>query len=351
MDRRQFLHALPASALGNFGSSSNTQMLPSPALDGGSVPTIHAAPWAIPKIGIVSVGGIGGPLLPTQQDRTQVFPYVSRTVAVHTTGVELHFMGANCKLLLGDSKTLLNPHTAGLLAESCIPEIASAVAGLDMVFLQVGMAGATGAGVAPVVARELRKQGTLTIAFAVMPFGREGAQRQHIAQAGMRELRPHVDALLKFENEDIEAGAKQSLWPADPLRQMFMALCRNIVEPVCRPGMVNVDFEDLRHLVLSLNGECAIGYGSAFEASGAATVVDQAINHPLLGPSRLRRASAVLVAISGPLGAKNLEAIKIAVSKVRAVASPDACFLYGVTPDHANSGNQTTVAILANGIL
>lgn len=129
MDRRQFLQAinangmsamLPASVFVSGSSSGPTQMAPSPATDDRAFVEVAATPWNIPKIGIVSVGGIGGTCLPTSDDLTQSLPFLSRTIAVHTYGVELHFMKADRQVLVGDSKTRFNRHTAKLLAHACV---------------------------------------------------------------------------------------------------------------------------------------------------------------------------------------------------------------------------------------
>jgi cell division protein FtsZ len=361
MYRRQFLQTLnangmgallPTSALANISSRGESHVAIPPAAEVDSVVVeVAGTTWDIPKIGILSVGGIGGSCLPTADDLTQSLPFLSRTIAVHTYGVELHFMKADRKVLVGDSKTRLNPHTAGLLAHSVIPEIADAVAGLDMVLLIAGMGGTTGTGVAPVVAQVLREQGILTLAFAVMPFDREGMQRRQTAQTGIRELRSHVDALIPFLNNDFDPDAKHVKWQSTAVKLApltFMQVCRNIMNTTCRPGLVNVDFEDLRHIILNQDGDCAFGFGSASSRDGAEAAAVRAIDHPLLGRGRLQRTAAVLMTISASPQVLLLRDPYDAVRTVRKLLSPNAHVIYGAYCDQT-LGNNIAVSILANG--
>lgn len=368
MDRRQVLQALnaigvctvlPASAFSSGDSSLVTHMAVPPLIEDRAAVKVADTGWDLPKIGILSVGGIGGTYLPRQSNLAQSLPYLNRTIAIETSGIELSFMEADRKLLVGDGKTLLNPHAARLLAESAIHEIADAVAGLDMVLLVAGMGGNTGTGIAPIVAQVLRNQGILTLVFAVMPFDCEGQQRQQIAQAGIRELRHHVDALIPFFNNDIDPDVRKVRWLSPAAQQApltFIEVCRNIMNPVCRPGLVNIDFGDLRHIILSQEGDCAFGFGSASGLNGAEVAARQAIEHPFLGQSRLQWASAVLVAIESrphPQALLLRESKNVTYS-VRKLLSPQADIFYSVTvqPDGDNrlDSGDFRVSILANGI-
>ena len=361
MLRRQFLQTLNASGMGAILPASASEMgdapappqsaAPPPAKDSVVVAETGAA-WPTPKIGVVSVGGIGGTCLPTAGDRAGSLAYLTRTIAIDTYGVELHFMNADRKLLVGDSMHLLSAHAYGRLAASVSNQIAEAVAGLDMVLLVAGMAGSTGAGVAPIVAKVLRDQGILGLAFAVMPFDCEGAQRQQIAQAGLRELQTHVDAVIPFFNDDFAPGAKKVQWISTAAQQAsltFIEVCRSILNPVCRPGWVNIDFEDLRQIIFRQEGDCAFGFGAARGVDGAAAAVLRAIDHPLLGRDRLQRASAVLVAIRASPKALTLGDSSSAMKTVRRVLPPNTHVIYGAGSGQT-ADDEIAVSILANGI-
>lgn len=353
MDRRQLLHALNAIGVSTvLPESAQSNGEPS-AIKGWAVPEMVDTAWDIPKIGIVSVGGIGGAFLPSALSRIQSLPYLHRTVAIDTCGVALSCMNADRKVLVGDGKTLLISHAAGLLAPSASQEVARAVADLDMVLLVAGMGGNAGAGIAPAVAQILRKQGILTLGFAVMPFDGEGPLRQQLALAGVRELRPKVDALMPFFNNSTDPSAQRVKGlsaAAQQAPQAFFQLCQNIMNPVCSPGLVNIDFEDLRNNILGQPGDCALGFGISSGADGVAAAALLAINHPMLGPTRLQRASAALIAISAPAHTTwMLRDSRDAMNSVRKMLPPDAFVIYAVSYD-ASLGDEMTVSILASGI-
>ena len=345
MDRRQFLQTLNANGI---GAILPTSAMP-PLVAQTAVVEEIGTPWNIPKIGIVSVGAVGASCLPTSGDRVRSLPHLNRTVAVGTCGAELYGINAGRKVLLGDSKTLLNPHSAELSIQSDCNLIAAAVAGLDMVLLVAGMADATDTGVAPTIAQVLRAQGIHTLAFAVMPFDNEGPLRQQTAQAGVRDLRPHVDALIPFVTNDFDPDTQKSWWQLAAARQAplaFMEVCRNVMNPLCRPGWVNVDFQDSRHVILNQEGECTLGFGSAKDALGAATA---AIEHPLLGRGRLERASSALISINAPQQFLQLKDSWTVLNSVRKQMPKDAYVVFGTTYDEF-LGRKIAVSILANGI-
>ena len=345
MHRRQFLqniNAMGASAL----LPASTQPLVAPT----NAVAIADRGWNIPKVGVVAVGGLGTAILGKLAGR---LPYLGPSIAIDTDVHSLHRVKADRKLLPGDGKAqYLNPHSARLAAQSSIHEIADALAGLDMVLLLAGMGGAAGTGIAPIVARILREQNILTLAFATLPFGFESQQRQRVAQTGIRELGVHVNALFPFSNEPIArvAGADASFTSVTSQAPLaFNQLYRSILNPVCRPGWINIDFEDLRHFILSQEGDCAFGFGSASGVDGAAVATRKAIDHSMLGQHRLRRASAALVAIAAPPGFLMPRDSKIALSSVRKLLLQDAYVIYGTAYDD-KPGKEMTVSILASGI-
>ena len=207
MYRRQFLQSLhvmganiilpasePSGEDGSVITPKNTPVLVAP----GKVVEVAASVWGVPKVGIVAIGGLGSAVLNDIEGR---LPYVGRSIAIDTDVRSLRRVKADCKIRVGDDSDLPRDHQgARLLAQSSVPEIADAVAGLDMVFLVAGMGGAAGSGIARIVAKILREQNILTLAFASFPTSFENQQRWQIAQTGIQELRSHVDALLPFYN-------------------------------------------------------------------------------------------------------------------------------------------------------
>jgi cell division protein FtsZ len=352
MQRRQVLHiihamgaslALPASAFRGEGASVITQVS-AQTLDGPE------AAGDIPRVGIMAVGGFGCAVL---SDLAGRIPYLNRSIAMDTDASALHRAKADRKILVGDGDTLpLNHQAAQRLAQSSLREIAASVAGLDMVLLVAGMGGAAGTGIAPVVAQMLRDRNILTVAFATLPFNAESLQRKLTARAGIRALRVHAHALLPFANGNAEQAAKtDALFTSAPSQASlaFNQLCRGILNPACRPSLVNIDFEDLRHIITGQAGDCAFGFGSCSSMNGAEAATRHAIDHPLLGQHRLQRASAVLIAIGASRRVLMLRDSMTALRSIRKHLSPDASIIYGTAYDDT-LGDEITVSVLASGI-
>lgn len=358
MHRRQFLQTLNA-----MGASI---VLPAAAFDGDGIsvitPTTHSVDTPanaaevngydrdIPKVGVVVVGGLGGTILNALTAR---LPYLSRSIAIHTNSKLLHRVKADRKILVGDGEDLPPDSVAAwLLAQSSIPEIADAVAGLDMVLLVAGMGGATCNGIAPMVAQMLREKNILTLAFVTSPFDFGSQQCKQNAQTAIRELRLYVDALLQFSPYDHlqETGQNNFFNSVSSQAALFLdQLWRGLLNPVCRPGWVNIDFGDIKHLILSHKGDCAFGFGSSSGISGAADATLHAINHPMLGQRRLQQASAVLIVLRAPPGVLMLGDSRSAMRSIRKHLSQNAWIVYG-TYYEANLGNEITVSVLASGI-
>ena len=359
MDRRQFLQTLnfvgasfilPRSEGYDEGSSIVLPTTTQPLIAPTYAVEDAADGWVIPKVGVVAVGGLGGTIL---NDLAGRLPYLNRAIAINTEVASLQWVKADRKILVDDLKALPNnPHAARLLAQSYLPEIAEAVAGLDMVLLVAEMSDAAGSGISPMVAQMLREQDILTLAFATLPFNFESQQRKQIAQIGIRELRVRVNALLTFANKNIERAGEENASRAVVSSQAALAidqLWRTILNPVCRPGFVNIDFEDLRHNILSHEGDCAFGFGSASGVNGAEAATRKAIDHPLLGQHRLQRATAALIAVRSSRQDFVLKESKHALKGIRNQLPPDAWVIYGAYHDDT-LGNEITVSVLASGI-
>lgn len=359
MYRRQFLQTinamgasivLPASAFYEEGSS----VITSTTTQATFAPTkaVDTAPggWEIPKVGVVAVGGQGCAILTELAGR---LPYLGRSVAIDTDAASLLRVKADRTVLVGDgSAQPLNSHAARRLAQVSTPEIADAIAGLDMVLLVTGMGGAAGSGIAPLVAQMLRGLDILTLAFATLPSSFESQQRQQNAQTGIGELGVHVNALLPITHGNIVrvAGEGASFTSVSSQAALaFEQLWRGILNPVCQPGWVNIDFEDLRHISLSQEGDCAFGFGSASGVDGAALAALHAIDHPLLGQNRLQRASAILMSVRASRQVLKLGGSRAAMRNIRKQLSQDPWIIYSVYHDDTLD-SEIAVSVLASGI-
>jgi len=308
--------------------------------------------WDYPKIGMIAVGGISRSIL---GDLAMELPYLRRTIAIDTDLDALKQIKADRNIWLGHTAVpSQGPQSARLLAQSAIPEIIQAVSGLDMVMLAVGLGGATGTEVAPVVAQVLREQNVLTLGFVISPFSFESQQRLQNARRGRSELASQLNALIPISNGEVEQCVDPGVMLSDVLDMAPMAaiqLARSITNSVARPDVsVSIDFEDLRHFILGQKGVCAFGFSSASGDLGAEVAVRQAIDHPFLGIGRLQKASAALVSIEAAAGGLYLRDSKNIMFQVRSHLPPDADVFYSCVSTPPLDGSDFRVSILASGI-
>ena len=181
--------------------------------------------------------------------------------------------------------------------------IVDVLTGTDMVFITAGMGGGTGTGAAPVVAEIARDLGILTVAIVTRPFGFEGRRRAHVADQGITALEKHVDSLIVVPNEKLlpVLGKNSSLMAAfGEANNVLHGAVRGIADLIIRPGMINVDFADVR-TVMSEMGKAMMGTGAATGENRAVTAAEVAIRSPLLEDVDLSGARGILVNItSGP---------------------------------------------------
>ena len=361
MNRRQILHAI--NALGLNGTLPIAALAREESL--GMAPTAnpargaaHAAMqsddtgWKIPTIGFAAVGEVARVCLPAGNDRIQHFPYLSRTVAVDAFGSELSRVVADRTVLV------TTPHGLGGLdaaepTHTFARELSDALTGLDMVILVTRPGGATGFGTAAGVAQVLHEQGTVTLGLAVMPNDADDLRRHLMAQADHRAIRRHLDGLITANHRDFDANFAKIPWRSTSAQiapRALRNLYQSITLPVCRPGLVNVDFEDLRYLVLSHEGDCAFGFGSASAEAGVDSAFHSAIHVPEFRSNLLRHACAAMVSITAPRQSVKLSAISAAMKNMRRMMSPDAYVVYSVAESSSQSADFT-VGILLSGIL
>ena len=181
--------------------------------------------------------------------------------------------------------------------------IADLLMGTDMVFITAGMGGGTGTGAAPVVAEIARDMGILTVAVVTRPFGFEGRRRSQVAEQGIQALEKHVDSLIVIPNEKLlpVLGKNASLMQAfAEANNVLPGAVRGIADLIIRPGMINVDFADVR-TVMSEMGKAMMGTGVASGENRARVAAEMAIRSPLLEDVDLAGARGILVNItSGP---------------------------------------------------
>lgn len=229
-------------------------------------------------------------------------------ICANTDAQALQSVDSRTVLQLGTSVTKglgagANPEVGRKAAEEDRERIVEVLDGADMVFIATGMGGGTGTGAAPVIAEVAKQMGILTVAIVTRPFPFEGKRRQQIAETGIRELAEHCDSLITIPNEKLltilgkDASLLSAFAKAD---DVLTGAVRGISDIIKRPGMINVDFADVR-TVMSEMGMAMMGTGRASGPNRAREATEEAIRNPLLDDVNLQGARGVLVNItSGP---------------------------------------------------
>ena len=193
-----------------------------------------------------------------------------------------------------------NPEIGRQAAIEDRERISEVLSGADMVFITAGMGGGTGTGGAPVVAEIAKDLGILTVAVVTKPFPFEGRKRMQIADEGIQHLQQHVDSLITIPNERLLTvlGSSASLLEAfKAANDVLLGAVQGIADLIIRPGMINVDFADVR-TVMSEMGMAMMGSGSAMGDNRAREAAEAAIRSPLLEGVNLQGARGILVNIS-----------------------------------------------------
>jgi cell division protein FtsZ len=228
--------------------------------------------------------------------------------------------------------------------------IAETLAGADMVFITAGMGGGTGTGAAPIVAEVARELGILTVAVVTRPFPFEGRKRMKIAEEGISELRDAVDSLIIIPNEKLMQvlGKSCSLVNAfSAANDVLKGAVQGIADLITRPGMINVDFADVR-TVMSEMGMAMMGSAVARGDNRAEEAAEAAIRSPLLEDIDLRGASGILVNIAAGEDLSLGEFTEVG-NIVEQYADEDATIVVGTVID-PSLGDEIKVTVVATGL-
>src|ERR1022692_442385 len=224
------------------------------------------------------------------------------------------------------------------------------IEGCDMLFITAGMGGGTGTGAAPVVAQIARELGILTVAVVTKPFQMEGSKRAMVADHGIAELTKNVDSLITIPNQKLLTvlGASTTLLDAfKAANQVLQGAVQGIAELITRPGLINVDFADVR-TVMSETGMAMMGSGSASGEDRAREAAEAAISSPLLEDINLAGAQGILVNVTAGMDLSIGEFQEVG-NVIKQFASDDATVVVGtvIDPDMAN---QIRVTVVATGL-
>jgi cell division protein FtsZ len=282
------------------------------------------------KIYVVGAGGAGNN---TISRLTEIGIEGAETLAVNTDAQDLFYSESHRKILLG-RKTCGGLGAGGVpdVGEECAEEseddIREELDGADMVFVTCGLGGGTGTGSAPVISKLAKKAGALTIAVATMPFSAEGLRRRENAEKGLEKLQSAADTVIVIPNDKLLEVA-----PNLPLNKAFMVADEllgravlGITELITRPGLVSLDFADIRSIMKG-SGMAMIGMGESESGDRALESVHEALNSPLLDLD-ISNAQGALINISGSSDLTLNEAEKI-VQIVADELDPDANIIWG----------------------
>ena len=274
-------------------------------------------------------------------------------VSVNTDSQALMLSAAPVRLRIGDKLTKGlgsggNPEIGQRAAEESREEIGELVKGADMVFVTAGMGGGTGSGAAPVIARVARDQGALTIGVVTRPFSFEGAHRRRTAENSLKELSENVDTLIVIPNDrllqvvDKKLGINQAFRAADDVLRQGI---QGISELITIPGLVNLDFADVRSVMLD-GGAALMSVGRAGGENRAKDAANQAIHSALLDIS-IEGARSILFNIKG--GEElSLYEVNEAAEIVRANVHPEANIIFGAVIDPSMK-DEVQLTVIATG--
>ncbi len=299
-------------------------------------------------IKVIGVGGAGGNAV-DHMIREGVMGV--EFIAANTDAQALARSVAHKKLRLG--KTGLGagakPEAGRSAAMEEREQIAESLRGAHMVFITAGMGGGTGTGAGPIVAEVAREMGILTVAVVTKPFAFEG-KRSKIAEAGITELQQNVDSLIVILNDKLmdvlgdDVSMDEAFKAADNVLRNAVG---GIAEIINFPGLVNVDFEDVR-TVMSEMGMAMMGSANAAGVDRARIAAEQAVASPLLEGINLSGAKGVLVNITATRSLKMKEVNEV-MSTVREFAAEDAHIIFGAVYDES-MGDEIRVTVVATGL-
>ncbi len=234
-------------------------------------------------------------------------------------------------------------------AEEDRERIREVLSGADMVFLTAGLGGGTGTGASPIVAEEARSGGALTVAIVTLPFGFEGKERMANAMTGLKELEKHVDTLIVVPNDRVAAlcqGNMSFLQAFSMADEVLANGVRAISELITVPGLINLDFADVR-TIMQARGRALMGIGAAEGENRAVLAAEEAIVCPLLEQSNINGAMGVIVNIKGGCDI-GMREVQLAVTTVKKAAHPDANIIFGAVIDE-DERPELQVTVIAAG--
>ena len=304
------------------------------------------------KIRVLGIGGAGGNAI---NNMIAANLQGVEFIVANTDSQDLERSSCSNKIQLGVSVTKglgagSDEEMGRQAAEESINEVREAVSGSDMIFITAGMGGGTGTGGCPVVARECRESGALTVGVVTKPFRFEGDKRMKRALVGIEKLKKEVDTLIIIPNERLKCiGNKNSTFRELIVRadEVLIHAVKGISDLIMSSGFINLDFADVKRVMAQM-GTAIMGTGRSSGEDRASEAAKQAINSPLLEDISISGARGLLLNITGP-NDMTMEEIDTASNYVKEEVDPDADIFWGVVLDD-KMGDEVQITVIATGI-
>ncbi|WP_136687605.1 cell division protein FtsZ [Halorhabdus amylolytica] len=300
------------------------------------------------KITVVGAGGAGGNTVTRMMEEGI---HGAKLVAANTDAQHLaDEVKADTKILIGKKRTGGRgagsvPKIGEEAAQENIEDIQQSIDGSDMVFVTAGLGGGTGTGAAPVIAQAAQEAGALTISIVTIPFTAEGERRRANADAGLERLRSVSDTVIVVPNDRLLDYA-----PSMPLQDAFkicdrvlMRSVKGMTELITKPGLVNVDFADVR-TIMENGGVAMIGLGESDSDNKAQDSIRSALRSPLLDVEFDGANSALVNVVGGP--DMSIEEAEGVVEEIYDRIDPDARIIWGASVNHEYEGEMETMIVV-----
>ena len=305
-----------------------------------------------PRIVVFGVGGAGGNAV---NNMIEAGLEGVEFVVANTDAQQLAFSKTERRVQLGVQVTQglgagAHPEVGMSAAEESTTEIGEHLDGAHMVFITAGMGGGTGTGAGPIIAKCARERGILTVGVVTKPFHFEGRHRMRLAESGISELQRYVDTLIVIPNQNLFRIANERTTFADAFAmadQVLHSGVRSITDLMVLPGLINLDFADVRTVMTEM-GKAMMGTGEASGEGRALMAAENAIQNPLLDEVSLKGAKAVLVNITGGLDMTLLE-VDEAANAISAQVDTDANIIFGAAFD-PTLVDTLRVSVVATGM-
>jgi cell division protein FtsZ len=305
------------------------------------------------KIKVIGVGGAGGNAI------NNMIASGLKNVNFIAANTDLQALEANqapVKIQLGPNVTRglgagAKPEIGRQAAMESVDQIKEVLEGSDMVFITAGMGGGTGTGAAPVIAQISKEIGALTVAVVTKPFKFEGKKRLEIALEGIEQLKEVVDTIITIPNDRLFTSLQKTPTLIDAFKKADEVLyyaVKGIADLITIPGLVNVDFADVR-TIMEEKGLALMGTGTASGENRAIEAAQKAINSPLLEDVSIKGAKGVLMNITASSD-MTLEEVEAASSLIHEEVADDAHIIWGTVIDD-NIGDKMMITVIATGIV